>query len=69
MSVTFLFKFFLSGSILLALATAFWGVTEAMRKSNDQGDYSDDNQVYLKDFDIEMARDEVPSDFNAHEFL
>lgn len=57
------------GSIILAASIAFWAVTSTMQKNNDQGGYSDDNQAYMQGFDIEIARDEVDSHYNAHEFL
>lgn len=69
MSLTAIFFFLFFGSILLSLATAFWAVTNTMVKSNDQGEYVDDNPAYLKSFEIEVMRDEVPPDYNAHEFL
>ena len=68
MSLTTIFFFLFFGSILLSLSTAFWAVTNTMAKSNDHGEYVDDNPAYLKSFEIEVMRDEVPPDYNAHEF-
>ena len=53
---------FVIGILLLSLSIGFYAVTFTMQKNNDQGEFVEDSQAYMKEFLVEeQLRDVDPS--------
>lgn len=54
--------YMLIGTIILSLCAAFFTVADAYTRINDHGDFTEDSQAYMKDFDVlEQERGIDPS--------